>query len=1019
MPVRTTTSFAVPTAWRPRWVVALCALVLGTSTLPANGDDPTPSSVRFATSDAGGRAEPASEVVARKPSARRHKKNQREASSPSLRLVPPARTRLKTPPEPATRLRLTIGQSSRSGKKAAMSADGAALRIATSQRGARGDSSAESDTQEHSSPGPQPSGRVSVTLRESAPASYRVEDVTPRRYGPHTFRPRSLSGVADVLARPPAAVLPSLAGVPVPQPEQVRSSVAVASKPTPKRRSVLVQRPKSVAGPAKTEEAPATSAKAKAATLPSEPNTTASKPERQEKGGAVKQVLPVRPAEAKNKSKPSESAMKSPAKLARPQSPQLAIKPAAGPRPAARATSPRPVVAKQPTVAREEEPLRIVLTPRNSEPKLREKNARKEPPAAPTLVLKNPHLPSEVVESPAEQVDREPQVSTDRAAKAPRNSSTKQTSTQKPSIGTGAAGPRSTATPTVSTRTTLPQSSTPPAASQPVRAPHQPQASSTSRPNPSRDSLAGQRTRQNRSVDAVPSVTKPAQGPSAPSLQPRMAESQPRRRSNPPVATESSPPAKSAHVVDTEAKALRPPEPRREAGPTAKAEARTQIVEVPARPRPSRATPAKRPATATSPREHVAAATPRRAKPTRPTVSTPRPAAPELRVVDTNAAPPERSARRQSRPPVTRTPSLVDPRIGRPVTPDLSRPAATYGVASVGKRINERIRYAVDLAERGALYSSRAEFRAVLKVCALSADAREDSTAYSEALRQAFAALQEADDFAPSRDRIATREDLTSLVNTHRTPILKDSETERLSPIYALQSYYAFAEERLIVACGGMSESSQALYGLAKLQVLMATETTLGGPKAIAFYRAAIAIDPENYRAANELGVLLARYGQYYEAVEALSHCLNISPQPETWRSLAKVYRHLGDDDSAAYATERHRLALRARKSGKLQPPKPATEWVDPVVFTGKAPSADPARSLRADAPAEEPAVASRPVATTQAGGTSGPHAKVNRPPAKSRRATAADYERNRSPAALIRSAWGDLSRIFQPHERQ
>ena len=82
------------------------------------------------------------------------------------------------------------------------------------------------------------------------------------------------------------------------------------------------------------------------------------------------------------------------------------------------------------------------------------------------------------------------------------------------------------------------------------------------------------------------------------------------------------------------------------------------------------------------------------------------------------------------------------------------------------------------------------------------------------------------------------------------------------------------AQERLAFGVGHEPTASMALYLLGRSQIAIMGETAeeraLAGPKAIAMYQTALAVDPADYLAANELGVTLARYGQLDEAYRVL-----------------------------------------------------------------------------------------------------------------------------------------------------
>ena len=106
----------------------------------------------------------------------------------------------------------------------------------------------------------------------------------------------------------------------------------------------------------------------------------------------------------------------------------------------------------------------------------------------------------------------------------------------------------------------------------------------------------------------------------------------------------------------------------------------------------------------------------------------------------------------------------------------------------------------------------------------------------------------------------------------------------------------------------------------------------LHAPQSIVFHQAALATDGGNWLAANELGVLYARYGQLAEARQLLVYSVTVHPHVEGWHNLAVVHRRIGETDLAERA-EAERLQL-AQKAVKSAPGIGDTvRWVDPKTF--------------------------------------------------------------------------------------
>jgi hypothetical protein len=210
--------------------------------------------------------------------------------------------------------------------------------------------------------------------------------------------------------------------------------------------------------------------------------------------------------------------------------------------------------------------------------------------------------------------------------------------------------------------------------------------------------------------------------------------------------------------------------------------------------------------------------------------------------------------------------------------------------------------------------------------------------------------------------------DIQRVVSGHRTPILKDQDLETISPLVAARRYYTYAQEQLGGAAAGEARSSIALYGLGRL----ATATGEASPaqrmestaQAMVWHQAALMADRSNFRAANELGVLLARNGDLVHARNLLVHSVRLSPHPSTFRNLALVHTKLGETHLADQARNQ---SLALERAG-LRRQGPAVQWVDPVTFAGSAPPSDSALPPVAQTPAATPAPESKeaPVSTAR-----------------------------------------------------
>lgn len=273
-------------------------------------------------------------------------------------------------------------------------------------------------------------------------------------------------------------------------------------------------------------------------------------------------------------------------------------------------------------------------------------------------------------------------------------------------------------------------------------------------------------------------------------------------------------------------------------------------------------------------------------------------------------------------------------------------------LAAVAAQVDALLDRGFALAEKGALYSARSEFFQALQVVGRSLDARIGRAGYTRALNEGLVALREAQDFSGSGSPARADVDVAAVIARHRTGVCKQ-QAANLTSVAAMQHYFAYAEERLTLACGGSPAASRACYGLGKVYAALAEQSPtekLNSPRAMIFHQIATRVDPANYRAANELGVLLARFGQLPEARRALQQSVVVHPLPETWHNLMVVHQRLGEHDLAQRARNELALAQQSQSAGSLNagmPAQPVVQWVDPSTFAQNAgydPQAGPPR---------------------------------------------------------------------------
>jgi polysaccharide export outer membrane protein len=248
----------------------------------------------------------------------------------------------------------------------------------------------------------------------------------------------------------------------------------------------------------------------------------------------------------------------------------------------------------------------------------------------------------------------------------------------------------------------------------------------------------------------------------------------------------------------------------------------------------------------------------------------------------------------------------------------------------------------IKLAGKGAVFSARAKFIGALELIADARDAKQQTQFHSRALTAGLVALREANDFSHSDGATAAGSDPVALAAGHLTPLIKEAKPNVVSRLQALQLYYSYATNQLAAAVGGVPEASMALYYLGRIQPYLGESidraAVLADPKAMAIEQAAVLADSQNYRAANELGVLLVSCGQLEPARKALAYSASICRRSEVLQNLAIVYRRLGDEPGAAsmlsLAKQEQRPVTVAAADAAA--PKPLICLVDHKTFDGE-----------------------------------------------------------------------------------
>ncbi len=298
-------------------------------------------------------------------------------------------------------------------------------------------------------------------------------------------------------------------------------------------------------------------------------------------------------------------------------------------------------------------------------------------------------------------------------------------------------------------------------------------------------------------------------------------------------------------------------------------------------------------------------------------------------------------------------------------------PVRSEQLESIARQADQLTRHGLELAGRGAFFAARSQFISSLRLIAQGLDADGKTKIHGKSLAAGFLAMKEAEDFLPAENRLEADLDLSAIIAGHSTPVLKDADTASLTSLTALKSYLTFAQAQLAQAAGSEVAGSMALRGLGKLHEELAKGkgpgTKAAGPKAIVFYQAALAVCPLNFMAANDLGVMFARNGNFDDARKILEYSLSLNKQSTVWHNLAVVYEHLALGDKARQAQQQALLAMQIEQA-RLQKMQASAggqvRWVDENSFadsynSSKIPqTAHPGAVVAANSPIQRPAPA-------------------------------------------------------------
>ena len=257
----------------------------------------------------------------------------------------------------------------------------------------------------------------------------------------------------------------------------------------------------------------------------------------------------------------------------------------------------------------------------------------------------------------------------------------------------------------------------------------------------------------------------------------------------------------------------------------------------------------------------------------------------------------------------------------------------------VAQQADRRTRHGLELASRGAYFAARSEFFGSLRLVAQGLDAEHKTNEHSRALASAVTALKESEDFLPDQARLGAEADVPALIAIHTTSVMKE-EAKDATALAALRNYLTFAQRQLAKAAGSEVAGSMALQSLGKLHAAMAQKryASVIAPesKAMVFYQAALLSYPNNYMAANDLGVLMAQCGRYADAKVMFERSVAVRPQSTSWQNLAVVYRQMQEPLRAERAASQAAVVRQnelAQRRMSATASNDVVQWVDSQTF--------------------------------------------------------------------------------------
>lgn len=242
---------------------------------------------------------------------------------------------------------------------------------------------------------------------------------------------------------------------------------------------------------------------------------------------------------------------------------------------------------------------------------------------------------------------------------------------------------------------------------------------------------------------------------------------------------------------------------------------------------------------------------------------------------------------------------------------------APEGWHRVEDTLTQHLRQCDSLVKRRAYYSARDEALKAARYLVALIDEWAGTHECAPSLGAALLALDEAEQFG-NLDQIATAS-VRALIESHSTPALHGVQVDTIAPLVAAKHYRVFATDALVYASLEHPWMSQIYYTLGRIYQAQADSASPQDRsdlhwRAVAFYRAAAAVDPQNALALDQLGYVFLQLDNPTAAREALVSSLRVDGSLSALQNLVEASRRLGDEKTKAWALQNHSQLAAAKR---------------------------------------------------------------------------------------------------------